>query len=127
MPSAGLERCRHREAERFERFAQRVIGTERIDRVLVSVLCGPKVGVEGKHPLRDWHRGTGTSVETERVIRPIDTERGVNYRKHDLQFDAGRHTRNPVSTGNGLQELRESNLLSARALESRIQGGTAKN
>src|SRR5882757_8901316 len=123
MLTAVLECGGNREAECLARFAQSVAGPERVDRLLEGKVASGLVYATriarhraGKHVTRDGHGRIGGAVETERVVGPIDTERGINDRQHDLKFDSGGHARHPVGSWNGLKELREWNLLSAHAL-----------
>src|ERR1700730_901374 len=120
-------KCRcHAEAEGLAWLAQLKLGGKAPDRLIESKIAG---GSGWEHISRDRHRPPRRSVQSQRVVGPVDPEGSVDDGQKHLQFHPRGHSRNPVGAAYDLQLSRERRALqvASGAIQGNIERRTAKH
>ena len=119
-----LERCGHGEAECLARLPQ-LIG--RGKRITSELICVISRGAQREHAASDWNWSIHRRIQTQWVIRPVDTERRIDHGQEHLQLQPGRHSGRPVRPWHRMQVLREFLRGPANAVETNVESRTAED
>src|SRR5579862_4599291 len=114
-----MSECRgDREPERLARFTQQVRRTEGIFGYLEGIVA---CGACRKHASGNGNRRIRDLIHSQRIVRPVNSERRINDGEENLQLQSRGHARYPIRSVQWFQILGKSFLYSARAVEPNIQ------